>query len=43
VVTFLNNIFQIKTNVGGLNKEFFTIWDNKKMGLKKALKGVYIV
>jgi hypothetical protein len=25
VVTFLNNIFQIKTNVGGLNKEFFTI------------------
>jgi hypothetical protein len=25
VVTFLNNIYQTKTSVGGLNKAFFTI------------------
>jgi hypothetical protein len=37
---FFNSISQTKTSVGGLNKAF-SAFETTKMGVKKALKGVY--
>jgi hypothetical protein len=43
VVTFFNNICQTKASVGGLNMAFFHhLRQQKREGVKKALKGVYI-
>jgi hypothetical protein len=43
-VTFLNNISQTKTSVGGLTKAFFSSFGTTKKGggVKKALKALYI-
>jgi hypothetical protein len=42
VVTFINNISQTKTSIGGLNNAFCPHLRQQIGEVKKALKGLYI-